>query len=117
MDLPHFGGNGKGKDYITLIFRTLTYFLLLTKQTLHIVCTAKSIFMLLTAGIYTLKILLIYNFQLTVQKGSGKLNSTLNTLLRTNRTNSNSTLRTAKALNDPYESDGVKLYSTDRKGT
>ena len=66
MDLPHFGGNGKGKDYITLIFRTLTYFLLLTKQTLHIVCTAKSIFMLLTAGIYTLKILLIYNFQLTV---------------------------------------------------
>ena len=116
MDLPHFGGNSKGKDYITLIFRTLTYFLLLTKQTLHIVCTAKSIFMLLTVEIYTL-ILLIYNFQLTVQKGSGKLNSTLNTLLRTNRTNSNSTLRTSRALNDPYESDGVKLCSTDRKGT
>ena len=67
MDLSHFGGNGKGKDYITsLIFHTLTYFLLLTQQTLHIVCTAKSMFMLLTAGIYTLKILLIYNFQLTV---------------------------------------------------
>ena len=79
MDLSHFGGNGKGKDYRTsLIFRTLTYFLLLTQQTLHIVCTAKSIFMSLTAVICTLKILLIYNFQLTVQKGSGKLNSTLN---------------------------------------
>ena len=28
----------------------------------------------------------------------------------------NSTLRAARAFNDPYEPDELKLYSTDRKG-
>ena len=29
----------------------------------------------------------------------------------------NSTVRLARALNDPYGSDGLKLYSTNRKGS
>ena len=51
-----------------------------------------------------------------MQKGSGKLNSTLNlnTLLRTNRTNWNSTLWTARALNDPYESNELNFPLADR---
>ena len=34
--------------------------------------------------------------------------------IRTNRTNSNSTLRTARALNDPYESNELNLPLADR---
>ena len=37
-------------------------------------------------------------------------------LMRCNIRSVNSTLRTARALNDPYQSDELKLFSTDRKG-
>ena len=36
--------------------------------------------------------------------------------MRCNIRSVNSTLRTARALNDPYQSDELKLFSTDRKG-
>ena len=37
--------------------------------------------------------------------------------MRCNIRSVNSTPRTARALNDPDESDELKIYSTDRKGT
>ena len=37
-------------------------------------------------------------------------------LMRCNIRSVNCTLRTARALNDPYQSDELKLFSTDRKG-